>query len=115
MANLLKLALIWSIVGIFILLCVAVLTEPPEVKISELGQYLDKMVVVSGFVQDATYKEKVSFIDLSDGTDWITVVVFDKMEKRIYEGDQISVRGKVSLYKGKLEIIADEIACLRCG
>lgn len=112
---LLKIALIWSLIGIFILLLVAVYTEPREIAISELDKHIDEVVVVSGFIDYVNYKEKISFIDLRGYSGDIQIVVFDDMNKSISIGDQIAVKGKVSLYKGDLEIIADEIACLECG
>ena len=114
-SGLLKIALIWTLIGIFILIAVAIFTEPPELTISELSQHMGKNIVVRGFVEDASYKEKVSFIDLADETGTIPVVIFEKLDKRVYAGDQIAVRGRVAEYKGELEVIAEEIACLRCS
>lgn len=112
--GLLKIALIWSLIGIFILIAVALFTEPPELIISELGQHMGKNIVVRGVVEDASYKETVSFIELADESGQITIVIFGQLEKRVYEGDQIAVRGRVAEYKGELEVIAEELACLRC-
>ena len=114
-SGLLKIALIWSLIGLFILIAIALFTKPPELAISELEHHMDATVVVRGFVEDASYKETVSFIELSDETGEIQIVIFEDLEKRVYEKDQIAVQGKVSMYKGELEIIADEIICLRCG
>ena len=114
-SGLLKIALLWSLVGIFILLIVAVYTEPPELTISELGQHMGENIVVRGFVESASYKETVSFIELSDESGEIQVVIFEELEQKVYNKDQITVRGRVSEYKGELEVIAEEIACLRCS
>lgn len=112
---LLKIALIWSLIGIFVLIAVALFTEPPELAISDLEQHMGKNIVVRGFVESASYKEKVSFIELADESGEIQVVIFEQVEKKVYTGDQIAVRGRVAEYKGELEVIAEEIACLRCG
>ena len=112
--GLLKIALVWTLVGIFILISVAIFAEPPELKINELEQHLGKNVIVFGVVESASYKEKVSFIDLADETGKISVVIFEQLEKRVFDDDVIAVRGKVAEYKGELEIIAEELACIRC-
>ena len=110
----LKIALAWSIIGIFLLILIANYTAPPELNIIELGENMGKTVVVDGIVDKTTYKKEVSFIDLKDSTGKITVVLFDNPAKKVYANDEIKVKGKISEYKGELEIIADEIFCVKC-
>ncbi len=111
----LKLALVWSLIGIFILLVVAVFTEPKAIELAEVGQHIGEKVIVQGVVGDATYKEKVSFIDLDDGSGKISIVLFENPEKKVYTGDEIQVKGQVKEYEGDLEIVADEIVCVKCN
>lgn len=112
--GLLKIALLWSVIGIFILIAIVVLTAPSELKISELENHVDETVTVSGSAKLASYKENVAFVDIADETGKITVVIFDKVEDYFHKDDYITVKGKVSIYKGELEIIADEIICNAC-
>ena len=109
-----KLALLWSLIGIFILMLTAVYTEPETVNVVDLEENLGKTVIVKGVVDHTTYKEKVAFIDLEDNSGKITVVVFDDLPKKVYKKDEISVRGEVEVYKDELEIIAQEIYCIKC-
>ena len=42
------------------------------------------------------------------------VVIFEDPSEKINANDIIMVKGYVKVYKGELEIIADEIYCVRC-
>ena len=86
-----KLALAWSVVGIFLLILVANFTAPPEVNIIDLERNIGKNIVVKGVVDRTSYKEKVSFIDLQDNTGKITVVVFEDLPNKVYKNDKIRV------------------------
>ena len=105
---LLKLSLLWALVGLFLLLLIANFTQPPEIKAIQLEDNLDKIVLVEGEVMNIIPRDTVTFIDLQDSSGKIRVVLFDKLNS-INQGDKIQVRGRVELYKGELEVIADEI------
>ena len=109
-----KIALGWSILGLFLLILIAAFTAPPQVSVIELESNMGKTVAAQGVIDSTSYKEKVAFIDLRDGTGKITVVVFEDLPNKVYKNDEIRVKGKVSEYKGQLEIIADEIFCMSC-
>jgi len=113
--KLLVISLAWSLIGIFLLMLVAIFTEPQETLIANLEENLGKTVIVNGDVTKATYKENVAFIDIKDKTGKVSVVLFEKPAYQVVSGDAISVKGKVQIYKDELEIVADEIACLACG
>ena len=55
-----------------------------------------------------TQKENVNFFDVRDETGTITIVAFGNMNK-ISEDLEINVCGKIAIYKGELEIIANKI------
>lgn len=114
-STLVKISLAWALIGIFILLVLANFAKPQEIKVSDLGNNLGKSVVLHGKVSHATYKEAVSFIDLADDTGKTTVVFFGASKNNLSFGDLIAVKGKVSVYKNEIELIADEIVCLECG
>ena len=112
---LLKIALIWTVLGIFILFFVSTYFEPEEVIISDLSLHVNKAVYVKGTISEVSYKETVSFIDLEDDSGKIDVVLFELPKQSLKTGDFIKVKGKVTIYKGNLEIIAQEILCLNCN
>ena len=111
---LLKLAFLWSLVGIIILICIAFFTEPELVDISELEDEIGKTIIIQGKVIETNYKSKVTFFSINDGTGEVTTVMFDTPSESLEADDKVQVKGKVEYYKGELEIIADEIVCLEC-
>lgn len=112
--TLIKICLAWSCIGILILIGFALFTEPKPVKISELNEKIGKTIIIQGEVLKASYKEKASFLDVADGSGNISVVLFAKPENKTIQGDVVQVKGIVKLYKGDLEIVADEVLCIRC-
>ncbi|MFH0869239.1 MAG: OB-fold nucleic acid binding domain-containing protein [archaeon] len=113
-STLVRLSLAWALIGIFVLLGIAAFAKPEQVHISELENNLGKTVAVSANVAGASYKQDVSFFTLEDETGTISAVFFGNMTG-ISEDDVIAVKGKVSVYKGELELVANEIVCLKCG
>ncbi len=111
--TLIKIALAWSLAGLFALILLASFSEPAEIKISEMEQNAGKTVVIFGTVENAKYG-KTSFIELSDATGNTTAVIFDNPENKTKAGDYIGIKGKIQVYKGDFEIIADEIRCVGC-
>ncbi len=109
----LKISLVWSLIGLFLLLLLAYFSEPQVIKISDMEQNVGKSVVIFGTVENARYGS-TSFIDLSDKTGNTTVVLFAEPQNKTQTGEQIGVKGKVQFYKNNFELIADEIRCVKC-
>jgi len=105
---LLGIALIVSLVGMFSLILLAEFSELERVNIIGLESRVGQRVVVSGEVVRATQKSENNFFEVWDGTGEITVVAFGEMSK-LKKGSEIEVQGKVAIYKGELEVIADKI------
>ncbi|ACV24992.1 OB-fold nucleic acid binding domain-containing protein [Methanocaldococcus fervens] len=100
-------------------------TQPKEKHISEIkeGDY----VIIKGYIQKMDVKRdkyrhviNISRIVINDGTGNLDVVAFSKTREEllnytlsynpmIKEGDYIEVKGKISLYNGKYEIILNNI------
>lgn len=113
--TLIKLSLAWSLIGLFVLILLASAAKPPLIKISQIENYVGKTVIIQGEVLKVTYKETVSFIDVKDETGKISIVVFNRLDKKFGLGDLIAVKGQIKVYKGDLELIASEIFCTKCG
>jgi len=113
--TLVRISLIWSLIGILVLIAISLFAKPPTVSISALEDYLGKEVVIEGLVGDTTYQEDFSFIELKSKYDKVTVFAFENLDKKVYKNDEIRVKGKVQTYKGELEIIANEISCIKCA
>lgn len=114
-SSLLKLSLVCSLIGLMLLLVLSEFIEPGAVSISEAKSAIGAHVYIEGSVVEATYKDEVTFFTVSDGLDEIDIVIFEKMDEVLSEGDLIGVTGEISLYKGEEEVIVDEITCLKCG
>ena len=69
---------------------------------------------ISGMINSVfVSKNNHVFIRIADNTGEISVVVFNNSNidtNELFNGDQISVIGRISSYNGKLEIIAKEIS-----
>jgi len=66
---------------------------------------------LSGELVKVSQKPDVNFFGVEDGTGRINVVAFNKMGK-IKKGESVQVEGRVELYEGDLEIIADKITII---
>ncbi|XRO75900.1 OB-fold nucleic acid binding domain-containing protein [Methanocaldococcus sp. 28A] len=99
--------------------------QPKEKHIAEIkeGDY----VVIKGYIQEMNLKRdkyrhpiNISRIVINDGTGNLDVVAFGKTREEllnyilsynpmIKEGDYVEVKGKISIYQGKYEIILNDI------
>ncbi|UCD03717.1 MAG: OB-fold nucleic acid binding domain-containing protein [Candidatus Woesearchaeota archaeon] len=102
-------AFIWSIIGICILLLIAEYSEPAKINIISSDENLGKVVTIDGEILSFSSKPTVTFIEVRDKTGEILVVSFSRLKRPPCSA--IQVTGKVEVYKGELEIIADEIKC----
>lgn len=110
--SLLKASVILSVTGIAALFALSFLLEPQKVTPDEItSEMIGNIVEVSGVVDEISIKEGNIFITLGV----MRIVMFKKQASRdpvvydIENGNKITVRGKVSIYKGELEVIAEGI------
>ena len=111
---LLVIALVWSLIGLFILMLIANYSEPPQLSVSQLEDKVGKIVAVNAEVDSISYKQDTVFLTLKDSTGTIAGVFFGNPKYEIIESDSVAVKGKVQLYKGDLEIVIQELVCLSC-
>ena len=111
--TLLKIALVCSIVGVFIIFIFADRLEPSLVNISSISQSLiDKDVKIRGTVSSFRITSSVLMLDVRDETGSIKVVAFDKEDFEADKGQAVEIMGKVKGYQGSLEIEAKNILLL---
>ena len=109
MARLLLVAILTSVIGILIILFVAENKEVSLLEIKDLDEsYLDQAVRVVGTAGRVSLANKITIMDLNDGRDSIKVVAFDN-STLIKSGMRLEVHGIVIVFRGELEIQADEI------
>jgi len=114
--KLLKLSIIIAIIGIGLLFFLTRNLET-SVQVRDLETYLGETVKVEGeIIKLFTSKDGHVFFTLRDESGEIQIVAFRNSNIQeaynIQKGQEISVKGKVQEYKGKLEIIAKRIEYL---
>jgi DNA/RNA endonuclease YhcR with UshA esterase domain len=112
--TLLIVALVWSLIGLFILLVLASFSQPPQLNISQLNDKIGKVVVLNADVASVGYNKDTAFLMLNDSTGEISAVFFGSPKYEIIAGDKVAIKGKVQLYKGEIEIVVQELSCLTC-
>lgn len=105
-ATLLKIAMITTITGIFLLFIISEKLPIEEIKDIETTDKID--VKLKGPVSRISDLEKVAFITITQPKD-TTVLVFKKEKLNISEGDYIEVIGRIEEYEGEKEVIANRI------
>jgi len=111
-----KICLIIAVVGAAGIGLASIYHAPEEMAIGMIGEEdLGKMVKISGSIMSFSTTNGNIFIRLGDKGGNISVVMFERTardQKYFYElkkGDNITVSGKVSLYKTDLEVLAETI------
>ncbi len=113
--NLLKLALICSITGIFLLYVLSENLDYDEKNINKINsEDIGNKIKIKGFVENFVDAEDVLIIDVIQANN-IDVIVFKDNNKSIdiQKDDFIEVIGEVKEYKGNLEVIAHRIRMIR--
>lgn len=105
---LMKIAVICSFVGLIILFVISENTELLEVSVAGIDESdIFKDVKIKGEVIRVRENSGTLFMDIGE-IKTISVVVFDN-ENDVDEGDYVIIEGEVREYKGRLEIIANDV------
>ncbi len=105
-----KLALVWIFVATFVLFIVAEVSVAQPINDS-IENHFGKEVIVQGEIEKIAPKESFTFIKLKTQTETIPVILFDNYQTN---GTQLKIQGKVDIYRGDFEIIANKIWCEDC-
>jgi len=103
-----KLSLIGSFFGLFLLFVAFLFIEPKETSISEIDNIEESDVRIRGKVIDIKNFDGISVIEIAEIKS-VNVVVFDKRMLKFSVGDNVTVTGQRKEYKGKTEIIVEKI------
>jgi len=107
---LLRVSLIFSLIGILILF---MLTYELKVKLYEINSLskdnIDDVVRVKGVIESFAETPGLYLITLSDNTGKMTVVIFKDEKIPLQKNLEIEIIGSVVEYKDKIEIIAKQI------
>ena len=105
--NLLKIALIASIIGLVILFLVSLRIEISQTQINKIDQ-TDQQVLIKGIVTRLTDRGDLLFLEVT-AQEKITVVAFKDGVIDVEQGDAVEILGETQEYEGREEIIADEL------
>lgn len=108
---LLRIALVCGVAGVIGLYFVSENTGITEISISKINnENIGSTVVVIGTVQKVADFEKTMIIDVSDENGkLVSVLLFKDGKIKINEGNKIKITGTVEEYKGKMELIGEEV------
>ena len=107
---LLKIAMVCSLIGIFIILVIVERLEISESNISSINKNdLDEKVKIKGYINFVRETPGLLILNIQDDTGNITAIVFKEDNMNLNKGDLIEIYGLVKEYKGNLEIEADSI------
>ena len=101
-----KISLLMAVLGTVALFFIVQVVEPCKISPDEITEALDGQYVKTSGVVSSFYENQGNLFFYLDG---IKVVFFQVGNYSIKDGDHVSVTGKVSIYRDKLEIIADEM------
>lgn len=109
MKNLFRICILLGALGVVLIYVSSTYIETEKVNVSEIKpQWNGKKVEVRGTAKQP-YKTKGNlFFSLEDSTGSIKVADFDS-KSSVNESQNVNVTGRVTLYRGSLEIIAEEI------
>ena len=106
--QLVRLAMLVSMFGLFALFSIWALAEPEEVSISSLQDVEKEDVRIKGTVLGVRNFDNFAILSVAEVKS-VDVVVFDKRQLNVREGDNVTISGKLQPYKGRKELVADSI------
>jgi RecJ-like exonuclease len=110
MRILFKTSLTFALLGILLLL---IYSENITIEIKNISNItnkdMDKYVKVTGLVTRTTDTPGLFILNIKDKTSQIKVIIFKEEKINIKQDDFLIIEGKVTEYKGELEIQAEKI------
>ena len=108
---LLKVSLIISVTGLGAMIFISYTININKTSIESITPNdVGRSVKACGQVEDKfTSKNLHTFFTLSEGSETIKVVVFNSTKIPPFAWEEVCITGRVELYEGELEIIAEEV------
>lgn len=108
--QLLRVSIIFSLIGILILFYLTENIEPRTYDINSIGKdNIDNVIKIKGEIGSFTETPGLYLISLKDDTGMITVVIFKDEDLRLFDGLKLEIIGEVVEYQNTMEVIAKEI------
>ena len=112
-SNLLKIALVCSLVGLFALYLLSEKIELKDYKPIALNKNIGDDVELKGTITKISSKGNVVFIEIAQQNPVDVVLFTNENNLNLKDGDFIEVMGKVQEYNGKNEIIAQIVRVIK--
>ncbi|MDY6778608.1 MAG: hypothetical protein SVU32_08125, partial [Candidatus Nanohaloarchaea archaeon] len=104
-----RVALFLCIVGTILVFAGEQLHSVPEIPAQRISEsHIGEKIVTGGTVNDLHVSDGVTFIRFEEVPD-LTIVTFTERYD-ITAGDHVKVTGRVKLYQGELEVVAEDIS-----
>ncbi|MBI2583531.1 MAG: exodeoxyribonuclease VII large subunit [Candidatus Aenigmarchaeota archaeon] len=106
------LSLAIAIIGIIGIWIVSAIAEPLAMQISEISEEdIGKYVAVEGYVAEKAESSDAFFLSLESEDSSLKVVAWKRSANlsAVEISSNVKVIGKIALYRGEIEIIADEV------
>lgn len=120
--HLFRLALICSLIGLIGVVAASLMIKTEISSIASLAEMKEGTYVkITGNIINIRQTEKAAFLDVGDETGKITIVAFadnkgfiqkDVLPAFMDKGSNVSIEGKVSIYNGNPEILAERIEAI---
>ena len=105
-----KICLTVSLLGILLLFVYSETISVKTKNISEITKKdIDKFIKTQGQVTRVTDLPGLLIFNIKDQTSQIPVIVFKEEKINIKQNDFLEIEGKITEYKGELEIVAEKI------
>lgn len=102
-------SIILAVIGLGLMYASTNYLQPQKISINEIDEsMIGEPVKVKGTVKDSFSTEKHLFFDL-ENKESIEIAMFNT-ERKVETGEQVEVTGDVSMYEGKLNIVAEDVA-----
>ena len=111
--TLLKIALICSLVGLFVLFFISTKIEIKDYKPNILNENAGDDVKLTGNIAKVSDRGDVAFVEIIQKVPVSVVIFKDKNNLKLKSNDSIEVYGKVQEYNNKNEIIAQKIRVVK--
>ncbi|MBU2496727.1 MAG: hypothetical protein KJ767_01565 [Nanoarchaeota archaeon] len=115
--TLLKVSLVTSFIGLLFLFFLSENIEPKLIPISEINQKMfDEYVKISGKITSVRETDGLYILTIQDSSSEIEGIIYKQNNKiQFPENENMEIIGKVSEYRGQLQIEISEYACEKCG
>lgn len=104
-----QICIVLAAIGIGLIYSSSIYLEPEETEINRIERSQQgQKVLVSGNVTGFYTAKGHTFFEVKDSTASIEIAEFNN-ERELENGTSVEVEGRVSMYEGRVQVVADEV------